>query len=68
MLRSRSTESSWGINVCASSRVLGCAVTGCNGTPTAIASGAERIDGLAADAEGVYWTNGAAGTNRVCRN
>lgn len=58
----------WSSSGGGSGRILACAASGCNATPTVIASGEQVVDGLAVDASGVYWTNGAAGTVRVCRD
>ena len=58
----------WSQNGGATGRVLACAPSGCNGAPTVIAAAEQAIDGLAVDASGVYWTNGSAGTVRVCRD
>ena len=49
-------------------RVLACKLSGCNGTPTVIASGEEAIGALAVDAKGAYWTTTVANTIRSCTN
>ncbi len=49
-------------------RILSCPLTGCNRTPKVIAADEEILDGLAVDASGAYWTSGAAGVVRVCRD
>jgi len=36
-----------------------CAVDGCEGNPTSLASGSQ-VRGIAVDSASVYWTNGAA--------
>jgi len=58
----------WSQNGGATGRVLACAAAGCSGAPTVIAAGEQVIDGLAVDGTGAYWTNGTAGTVRMCRD
>jgi hypothetical protein len=49
-------------------RIFSCPLTGCSRTPKTIVGGEEIIDGLAVDASGVYWTSGASGVVRACRD
>jgi len=46
--------------------VVKCAVAGCGGAPTILASGQSGLGAIATDGTSVYWTNGSDGTVMRC--